>query len=425
MTPRPPQCKSHDSYDDSHDYAASELKCCAGCKAVWYCSKRCQRKNWRRHIFDCNRPIPTAYYLSRAVFADLIPVHAQTRQDFGFDKAELLGGTAQSYLLGLWIGVIKYLEVPVKEVQKWQAEGRMLEGVKAVFAQIPSRAQGDYFRWFLEHQNILDGSPVDSTQANEFAERMATNAIRGAWVHTGGAPDDAVETIEARISALPDHIRECHHFYRLMEFGHWDRRPGPRDSCWVTFGFVAARHQAEELRLRTAYGELLERCTFNTFCTAYEASTIPDLFRVHVVEMDVSTPTAACFRDVMAGSLCRSKSVWYLKQYIEQLQRADPSVPRPQPHQAIHADYGFMNCRDASEQRLLDELYTKYFERHSTNPLDLCEAWIEGVLAEHVSAFVKLAPKTATYKRLLNNAYSLSGLSGVLVELEGKHKNAA
>ncbi len=319
MTPRPPQCKSHYSYDDSHDYAASELKCCAGCKAVWYCSKRCQREDWRRHIFDCNRPIPTAYYLSRAVFADLIPVHAQTRQDFGFDKAELLGGTAQSYLLGLGIGVIQYMEVPVNEVQKWQAEGRMVEGVKAVFAQIPPRAQGDYFRWFLEHQNILDGSPVDSTQANEFAERMATNAIRGAWVHTGGAPYDAVETIEARISALPDHIRECHHFYRLMEFGHWDRRPGPRDSCWVTFGFVAARHQAEELRIRTAYGELLERCTFNTFCTAYEASTIPDLFRVHVVEMDVSTPTAACFRDVMAGSLCRSKSVWYLKQYIEQL----------------------------------------------------------------------------------------------------------
>lgn len=385
---------------------------------MWYCSKRCQREDWRGHIFDCNRPIPTAYYLSRAVFADLIPVHAQTRRDFGFDKAELLGGAAQSNLLGLWIGVIQYLEVPVKEVQKWQAEGRMLEGVKAKFAQVPLGAQGGYFPWLLEHQNILDGSLMDSTQVNEFAERMGTNAIRRAWVFTGGAPDDTLETIEARISALPDHVQECHQFYRLMQFGEWDRHPGPRDSCWLTFGFVAATHQAEEQRIRGAYVKLLRRCGFDTFCAAHEASTIPDLFGAHRVKMDVTTSTEACFRDVMTGSPCPSKSVWYLKQYIEQLERAGPSVPRPQPPQAIHGDYGFKNCRDGSEQRLLDELYAKYFGRYGTNPLDLREAWIEGVLAEHMSAFVKLTPKTATYKRLLKNTYPLSGVR----ELQGKHK---
>lgn len=404
-----------------NEVSKTDLKRCTGCKKAWYCSQVCQKEQWRRHIFDCNpkRPIATVYYLSRACFEDLIPVHVQTRRDFGFEKAkELVGGRAQSMLLGLWIGVFRYLDVPEKEVQKWQAEGRMVEAVKAEFARIPPQAQGGYFQWFLEHQNILDGSSADKKKAEESVKLASTDAIRRAWIQTGGSPSDSVETIHATVNALPDHVQACHQFYRLLAFGTY---PGPNVHHWMSFGFVAAMHQAEEIRLSGAYRELVGRCSFVEFCAAYDGSTMLDLAEAHGVYMTrgLTSSSATFLRDVMSASPRRFKSVWYLKQYIDRLLCAEPSAPPVIPHQAVHADYGLMNCRDTAEEKLLDELYRKYFAHAHANPLDLHKACIRGALVDYIGGFVKLKPRTAMYKRLLENAYPLAGLG----ELQGMHNS--
>ena len=73
-----------------------ELKRCSKCRQVWYCSRQCQEKHWKFHIFDCraDRPISTVYYLYQAAFKNLVPGHAFVLEGFA-------GLTAEDSDLGL------------------------------------------------------------------------------------------------------------------------------------------------------------------------------------------------------------------------------------------------------------------------------------------------------------------------------------
>ncbi|KAH9855766.1 hypothetical protein C2E23DRAFT_549099 [Lenzites betulinus] len=398
-----PHCKSKPG--------ESELKLCAGCKNVRYCSKACQTGHWRLHIFHCvpNRPIGTAHYLSRACVERRIPLHAQTRKDFGFDNAErILGGGAEAKLLGLWTAVFDN-DVREREVQKWQAEGRLVEGIKATFARLPTHEQGAYYSWFLNHQRVLYDSPTNDIMEHDRVQRVLADFARKAWVKAGGSPQDSLSTIDARIHSLPSPIRLCHQFYRLLTL---NVRPGPQDEEWMAFGFVAAtdpRDKLDSIEITSQYFNLHERCTFDEFCTAYQTSSILELANAHSIDMTsrLTSSTAVFFRDVMSESPRRFKSVWYLKQYAALLVSAAraPSTPPLRPHRAIHADYGFVNCEYPSEMRLLDELYMKYFAHPDANPLDLHKACMEGALAEYLGRFVELNPRVETYRRLLKNPY--------------------
>ncbi|KAI0371428.1 hypothetical protein BV20DRAFT_173196 [Pilatotrama ljubarskyi] len=410
MTSRPLHCSG--CYEES-----SDLKCCAACKKAWYCSKECQTRSWRRHIFDCKRkkPIGTAYYLSRACYDDLIPVHAQTRKDFGFDKAKkLFGGLGESNLLGLWIGVLKIHEVPEREVQRWQAEGKLIEGVKATFERDSPFTKGEYYPWFLEHQYLLDGSPADEGLVSEIRESSVKDAILRAWMFTGGSRNDSWQTIQAALAAMPEEKQKCHPLYRqALTSSH----PPPKVDEWVTFGFVSAMHQYTELQIGRLYHELIHHCTFEDFCAAYETSALPRLAEERgMFKPDrghnsfIDGRALIFFRDVMSESPRRYKSVWYLKQYVDVLVCADAAEPPRYTHKAIVADYGFMNCKKGSERKLLEELYTKYFAHRDANPLELHEACVAGGLAEYLVRFVKLSLWTATYKRLLKNPYPLPAL---------------
>ncbi|KAI0355493.1 hypothetical protein OH77DRAFT_1424995 [Trametes cingulata] len=403
MTPRPLAC-------DGCREESSSLKCCSACKKVWYCSKECQTRSWRRHIFECNRkgPIGTAYYLSRACHDDLIPVHAQTRKEYGFDKAvRLLGDGAQSKVLGLWVGVFIYREVSEKEVQRWQAEGKLVEGVKATFERESPYTKGAYYAWFLKHQYILDDSPVDEELESAVAESSVRDAVLRAWAFTGGSPGDSYDAIEAAFQALPEHKRACHWFYRMSLMGGL---PSPQVDPWVSFGFVSAKTQYEELQIGRMYRALIRRCTFDEFCAAYETSTLPKLGEDHGLLKDDSSreslgSSLTFFRDVMSESPRRYKSVWYLKQYIDILQCTDAAERPELPHKAVNVDYGFFNCKKPWERPLLEELYTKYFTHSDADPLELHKACVAGELAEYLARFVKLSPRTQTYKRLLQNPY--------------------
>ncbi|KAH9854859.1 hypothetical protein C2E23DRAFT_815931 [Lenzites betulinus] len=403
MVPRPSICSA--CCEES-----ASLKCCSACKKAWYCTKECQRVHWRRHIFECKLkgPIGTAYYLSRACYADTFPIHAQTRKDFGFDKAErLLGPDGQTKLFGLWIGVFKFHQVAERKVQKWQEEGTMVQGIRETFERPSQFTRGAYYPWFLDHQYLLDGSPFDGEQANERLVRTVADAIRQTWVKAGGSPDDSVETIQANVAALPLHIQDCHRLYRSLSLGY----PPPHEDLWRTFGFVAAMDQGGEMSIARQYKALIGRCTFAEFCAAHEASSIVRLASTYGVNMPsnytlpLEDSFAAGFQDIMAKSPNQFKSVWSLKQYVDMLLCSDASQPPPFPHPAIDADYGFMNCRNTSEKSLLEDLYKKYFAHRDARPLELHRACIAGELFQYLGSFVGLRPKTATYKRLLENVY--------------------
>ena len=81
-------------------------------------------------MFDCRigKKIDTAYYLARACRERESPVDAQTRGDYGFDKAlRTLGSTGEDTLLGLWREIIVHAAVPAQEVRKWRKEGRIVQ----------------------------------------------------------------------------------------------------------------------------------------------------------------------------------------------------------------------------------------------------------------------------------------------------------
>ncbi|KAJ2973210.1 hypothetical protein NUW54_g12106 [Trametes sanguinea] len=381
-------------------------KRCSGCRKTWYCRQACQKEHWIFHIFDCKlgQPISTVYHLARACRRNLIPVDSQTRKDYGFDKAgQAFGGKGESNLLGVYIGLFIYLDIPPQEVRKWRDEGRLIAGIKEVFEEIPPHARGGYYPWLMQNQFILDDSfTLDPKQVEDRARQTAVSNFLAAWARIGGIPKDATyDQIVHETNRWPTHKRSCWHLYTMFA-GRC--RPSPNLDAWRKFGFVSARFPGEELDFAREYDALLDRCTFDEFHAAYVASSIPDLFLRYGLQ---ELPHNAHFCDVMADSPRSVKTVWELKNYIDILVSSD-ALSRPQPSPPLTADYGYVNCRTPEERTLLDEAYKRLFMETSADPLELHKACLEGDLFRFVGTFVKFAPWAEKYKRLLRNIYPSS-----------------
>lgn len=393
----------------------SDMKRCARCKQVWYCSTRCQESHWPFHIFDCKagQPISTVYHLARAMYDDVIPVDKQTRIDYGFDKAEsLMDGSSDIMLCGLYQGLLK-LDVPLKELRKWQREGTLVEGIKGAFETLPPSCRGGYYPWFLQHQHVLDGRPVDEAAAiaaKAKAIEVRDSMLRAAWRAAGGYPVDASpHDILARLDTFSKERRDCFLFYSLI----LERtQPHPSQTLWLSFGFVVSRDSGDEMACTRKYHELIGRCTFEEFCEAYNSSAICALFDRHGVSVTPDGPfwgsaIARHFHDVMSQSPRGRKSVWSLKQYVDRLISSSPE-DEPTPTPAVVFDYGFRNCKNASERKLLNDLYKQLFQKRGMDPLELHDACVQGGLLEFAKKFVKITTSIgAKYARLLKNSYPL------------------
>ena len=92
----------HKCHGQSEDHKEANLKRCAGCRKVYYCSAACQKADWVEHIFNCkpHRPINTADHLALAVRRNQLPLHRQTCEDFGFNYAFTHG--EEENLFGLY-----------------------------------------------------------------------------------------------------------------------------------------------------------------------------------------------------------------------------------------------------------------------------------------------------------------------------------
>ena len=392
----------------SCDKESLNAKRCSGCHKIWYCSTRCQTSHWRDHVFDCKvgQPVSTVYYLSRAVRDRLIPLHAQTRLDYGFEKTHrYLGGAAQHMLLNVYGGLF-CCGLTEKELRTWQKGGRLLESIRKAYEEYPPDMRGNMYFWLLEHQYLLDGTPLDEEDTAKKNRERAVVLWRDGWIAMGGSANDPIEEIESKIRALPEERRRCCWFYSLTRAV---MHPSMLEVGWKDFGFVSSTQGTGEAGvLCRQYGELFERCTFEEFCAAYETSSIPDLLDRYGVEI-----ASARFRDVMAESPRRFKSVWHLKHYIDHLITLEPDEELPKLIPPVKYDYGYVNCKAPAERKLLDDMYTRLFAKRDMDPLALYQACIKGKLLEFVKGFMKLAPNIAKYARLLENPYPLPSGEGL------------
>ncbi|TBU58657.1 hypothetical protein BD310DRAFT_454817 [Dichomitus squalens] len=336
-----------------------------------------------------------------------MPSDMQARIDYGFDKALAIVGI-DAQLLGLWSWICVCRAIPPQEVRRWRQQGRLIEGVKTVFEAVPLSQRGVYYAWFLQYQWLLDGTPHDESIASKNFAALVDNMLIAAWRFTGGSSNDTAAKICQEMNALPLTRRAYYDLYSVLICGS---SPHPIRTLWVDFGFVAAMNGVEEDELRAKYMQLIEVCSFGEFCTAYESSSIPALFERY----GVSVSHYRLFLDVMAGTPSDNKSVWDLKQYIDIL--ASP-VPEhvdhpPEPFLIAFVDYGFANCKDPDDSKLLDDLYKKLFWDSLVDPLELHEARVRGRLLEYVKKFkfVKYSPHAAKYSRLLKSRHSVSVLA--------------
>ncbi|KDQ16157.1 hypothetical protein BOTBODRAFT_269578 [Botryobasidium botryosum FD-172 SS1] len=367
-------------------------KMCSGCSSkTWYCSSECQRTNWTFHIFDCNprRPIDSSDYLALAVWRDTFPDDPQTCEDFGFDRA--LTAEDQSNLLGLYKGLIMYRRISSRKIHAWRVNGTLVDGIKRTFESLPKHAQGGYYAWFLENQWILDRSLPPSMAS---VDKM----VRLAWAYAGGSAGLSTNDMVAHIKAWPDSKNSIFFFCSaILSHG----RPHPMENNWVTLGFCVCHDEESELPLAAIYLDIIKRCTFEEFCTAYDTSSLIALFDANGLK--ARRERIPYLEDVLEGSPRSNKSVWNLKQIV--------STEEVEMIPSVAVDYGFFNCKDTSEAQLLRDVYKQFFRRPGANPIKLHEAAIRGQLFEYVGGLLKMKNKERrTLQRLMVNPYPLKDL---------------
>ena len=101
----------------------------------------------------------------------------------------------------------------------------------------------------------------------------------------------------------------------------------------------------------------------------------------------------------MSGSPRMFKSVWNLKQYVDQLVALPTdAVESPPLVPSVTRDYGYDRCRSPAERKLLNDLHKQLFAKRDMDPLALHEACIADRLLNFAKCFVKLGSRSATVK---------------------------
>ncbi|KAF8558340.1 hypothetical protein OG21DRAFT_1504392 [Imleria badia] len=381
----------HLCHGNDDDFQEADLKRCAGCQKVYYCSTACQKEDWVRHIFDCKprRPINTADYLALAVHQNLLPGHPQTCEDYGFNRT--FTAEDKSKLGGLYIGLIKVLKIPPKTIHDWRVRGVLVDEIKATYYKIPEDRRGRYFPWFLQNEHIIAqaGQPLSAEALYDRAGAMLVKT----WRFTGGSERDSPKEITAAIARKPNEEQDCHALYSLL-LSQW--RPAPNLGLWVYFGFASCTSQEEEMELAVEYQRLITMCTFKEFCDAYRTHRLLDLFHSKGLQGDNNR-----LRDLLQGD--GTKSVWYLKQSIVQ---ENSTKEKSSMSPAVVVDYGFMNCRNDSERRQLKRVYKAFFDSRNGDPLALHEAAMKGNIHDYLSTVVQ-GLKDPKFQRLMKNPYPL------------------
>lgn len=362
---------------------------CASCKKAWYCSTKCQKRDWMFHIFDCNTKghIRTAHHLARACRQDLAPTDQQTLSDYGFDKVHDAEG--MSNLLGLYQGlfIIHKYELEPRELDRWLKEGSLVEHIKETFEGIPEASRGGYYPWFLANQWVLDGSPEPDTHSVQGVVERMENKL---WEFLG-------HDRKLQFSAWPRERKVCASLYRSLLSDH---HPGPYNTPdeYIGFGFCVARDMYIEMSISRLYIALIRRCSFEEFCEAYESSSLIAFMESEGITDRHSLPRH--FEHIMQ-SRATNESVWDLKQFIYGGEMVE-LIP------SVKVDYGFMHCRSPEDITALTTVYKVAFDHKDFDEMELHSHCIQGQLLDYVSRFQKLTKKDKKrYGRLLKNPYPL------------------
>ncbi|KAL4876953.1 hypothetical protein BJY04DRAFT_222629 [Aspergillus karnatakaensis] len=275
---------------------------CGACW-TWYCSRKCQRMDWRRHLFTCrvkNRPDATDYLalmirLIKPLMRGEEPEALQKRvlklfadddlcRTFGFnncfDVMEVI------YLISLYDFFLSQSHT-AKRILRTQIEQGALEELLLFFSQLQLAVSAAHnvpthssVQWYLSRRQ--DGSfPIKGPSEGSYVM----------WLAAITKVVDRFDLTEPLEERRPFSLAESEVFrlFVLIQPGP-GRLPEPDTSAWINFGFCYCKTftQREELCLK--YLELGDsEATFHEIVHAYETSTLETLMSNHGIDISALT----------------------------------------------------------------------------------------------------------------------------------------
>ena len=355
-----------------------QLRRCSKCNRAWYCGVGCQKDAWRLHKYDCGlgRPLDSADYLVLDCYHDRMPKEPSVLNDFGFCRFDDLD--RHTKILGLFIGLVVYLEVGDRTLHCWQTKGTLKRNITKAFSVLPESSRGGYFPWFLAHDWIFEPSRPEAVRDPLQALKLSNASLL-----------DETDRNIAFQDLQPEAKQQGLIFYYVLRNGY---HPRPGMPTWISLGFCTCRDEESEGRLAFVYRQLIGRCSFQDFWRAMDSSTMPNLLARY--GMDQTTKTYRHFDTLMVRtSPC--PSVWSLKAFCY----GDES----NPNLSVIADYGFMNCRNPEDRLELKSVYRHYFDRYE-DEMELHAACCRGQLFQYLHGFQQIDPK---FQALMRNLYPL------------------
>lgn len=104
-----------------------------------------------------------------AICMDLIPTDQQTLDDYGFTKA--FTWKRQTMLFGVYVVLVKSLEVGAGTLYRWQINGTLLSKIKKRFARSSRHSGNQYLTWFMQNQWVLDPNQSAPETPREIREQ--------------------------------------------------------------------------------------------------------------------------------------------------------------------------------------------------------------------------------------------------------------
>jgi hypothetical protein len=369
---------------------AAAAKKCASCGKAYYCSQKCQRADWKHHIFNCDPPreINTAYRLCRAVFKNQLPEDEETQADYGFSRTT--DARESQKLLGLYIGLFLYSNVDPRDVHRWRKNGNLLQEIRRIYDAKPPSSRGGYYPWILENQHILDPNTNSTFNPLEFQ-------LKKTWAYIGGDPNPPYPDQDRIIESWSEKRRQVWVLYYNILAGY---HPPPDQMVWVEFGFCICRSELEESSLAMFYTDIIisKGCPFDEFVAVHTNSSIPSLFPKYAADSEWANNQR--LRQLLEESPI--KSVWRLKAYVYQ------TIEQHEMLVSFRMDYGIINCRGVvALLQLLKDTYKRVFEHQDGDPDKLHEEAMQGTTFDYVDGLLKLKKKDrAVLRRLMKNRHS-------------------
>jgi hypothetical protein len=278
---------------------------CSGC---WmsYCSKPCQQRDWRRHLFICNsqgrpnkadnfiwlmrrylRSPPGATAVDSTNFRKHLYLDDDLCRMFGFNQCGYMANFIN--LTCLYQHLIFGTTISSTKLQ-FLAENHLIEEQLRVMIDNPKSDFCSCVIWFRQFVAESEGPFLDDSKLYVHV----TEGLSDVYLTFKDIPEPIVGSSEAVFD-----------LYALL-FRDFDNIPNEGHSAWINFGFCHCRSDGMKVEMASAYKKLAQVASFRDIVQAWEQSKLNDLMIAHGI--DISTFTA---RNIVFGRPAQNQMMIY------------------------------------------------------------------------------------------------------------------